>query len=356
MAKKGLTYKDAGVDIDAGNELVSTYMHSMRSTFGPQVLQNDGGFAGLFRLRGTQGLFERKISDPLLVSATDGVGTKLKIAFAMDKHDTVGIDLVAMSINDILVQGADPLFFLDYVATGKVEKKVLAEIVTGISEGCKQAGCALLGGETAELPGFYQEGEYDLAGFGVGVVERRKVIDGQSVEAGDVILGLPSSGIHSNGYSLARKALLEAGKMSLETEVEELGCTLGEELLRPTKIYAQPIVSILRSYKVKKPVKALAHITGGGLIENIPRVLPANCNAEISLSSFKTPEIFKLVAKCGNVAEKELYRVFNMGIGMVMVVSEVSAASIIEKMHKQNQECIRIGTIVNGGKKVRLLK
>lgn len=356
MAKKGLTYKDAGVDIDAGNELVSDYLHHMRSTFGPQVLQNDGGFAGLFRLRGTPGLFERKISDPLLVSATDGVGTKLKIAFAMDKHDTVGIDLVAMSINDILVQGAEPLFFLDYVATAKVDKKVLSALVAGISEGCKQAGCALLGGETAELPGFYKKGEYDLAGFGVGVVERKKVIDGKDVEKGDVILGLPSSGLHSNGYSLARKALLEAGKLSLKTEIEELGCTLGEELLRPTKIYAADIVNILRKYKVKKPVKALAHITGGGLIENLPRVLPEKCDAEIDIKTWKTPEIFKLIAKCGKVAEKELYRVFNMGIGMVMVVSEASAKTITESLNKNGSGCIRIGRIVQGKGEVRLIK
>ncbi len=355
MTKKGLTYKDAGVDIDAGNNLVPAYLKHMRSTFNPQVLQNDGGFAGLFQLQGSPGLANKK-SDPLLVSATDGVGTKLKIAFAMDKHDTVGIDLVAMSINDILVQGAAPLFFLDYVATGHVESHVMEQVVAGIAEGCKQAGCALLGGETAELPGFYKKGEYDLAGFGVGVVERNKVIDGKSVKPNDIILGLPSVGIHSNGYSLARKALLEVGKLSLKTKIKELGCTLGEELLRPTKIYAKPLVSVLNSYKTKKPIKALAHITGGGLIENIPRILPKNCNAEINLESFEVPAIFKLIAKKGKIASKELFRVFNMGIGMVMIVNKSNATSIINKMEKQGQQCLIIGKVVKGKKSVNLIK
>jgi phosphoribosylformylglycinamidine cyclo-ligase len=350
---KGLTYKDAGVDIDAGNDLAKKYLTSMQSTYTKQVLKNDGGFAGLLRLSGSQGLSAGKGSDPLLVSATDGVGTKLKIAFKMDKHDTVGIDLVAMSINDIIVQGAAPLLFLDYVATGKVEKKVLCEIVEGVAEGCRQAGCALLGGETAELPGFYKKGEYDLAGFGVGVVERKKVITGKGVRQGNVILGLASSGIHSNGYSLARKALLEKGKMRLKGYVDELGCKLGEELLRPTKIYSKSIMSVINSAKVN-PIKALAHITGGGLIENLPRVLPLNCSAEINTKLWDVPAVFDLIGKVGGVQKREMFRVFNMGIGMAVVVPASKAAGVAKKFEQQGQKCYTIGRIVKGNGKVKL--
>jgi len=353
MAKTGLTYRDAGVDIDAGNRLATTYLHEMRSTFGPQVLGNEGGFAGLYRLRGVPGLFERKISDPLLVSATDGVGTKLKIAFALDRHDTVGIDLVAMSVNDILVQGAEPIFFLDYLATGRVEERVLTEVVTGVAEGCRQAGCALLGGETAELPGFYANGEYDLAGFGVGVVERRRLVTGDSVGPDDVVIGLASSGLHSNGYSLARKALLEAGALSLEETAGDLDGTLGEALLTPTRIYVQPVLEVIRSYRVKKAVKAIAHITGGGLVENLPRVLPADCDAAVDPARWPRPPIFDLIQRTGGVAEDEMRRVFNLGIGMVLVVSPFSANAVLDKLHRAGERAFAIGRIVRGKGGVR---
>jgi phosphoribosylformylglycinamidine cyclo-ligase len=354
MPGEGLTYAGTGVDIDAGNALAAGYVRQMRSTFGPQVLTNEGGFAGLFRLRGTPGLFERKISDPLLVAGSDGVGTKLKIAFAMDRHDTVGIDLVAMSVNDVLVQGAEPLFFLDYVATGHVEARVQEAIVAGVAEGCRRAGCALLGGETAELPGFYAEGEYDLAGFAVGVVERRRVITGTTIEPGDVVLGLASDGLHSNGYSLARAALLERAGYKLDDVPEALGESVGAALLRPTRIYAQPVTRVLRSYRVKKPVKGLAHITGGGLLENVPRVLPETCDAEIRTEAWERPPIFDLVQETGGVETEEMYRVFNMGLGMVMVVSDNSAEAVSRRLRRDGETVYRIGRIVPGRGRVRL--
>jgi phosphoribosylformylglycinamidine cyclo-ligase len=354
MPENGLTYRDAGVDIEAGNALAKTYLQQMRRTFGPQVLQNEGGFAGLYRLREAPGLFERKISDPLLVSATDGVGTKLKLAFALDRHDTVGIDLVAMSVNDILVQGAEPLFFLDYVATGRVEERVLEEVVAGVAEGCRQTGCALLGGETAELPGFYADGEYDLAGFAVGVVERRRLVTGAEIEPGDVILGLASSGLHSNGYSLARKALLEAAGYGLDETLPALGEPLGQALLRPTRIYAQAVLRALRVYKVKRPVKAMAHITGGGLVENLPRVLPQGCDAALSTGRWTRPPIFDLIRDAGGVAEEEMYRVFNMGIGFVLVASAHFAPAIAARLAAAGETVQPIGTIVRGTGRVRL--
>ncbi len=344
----GLSYKDAGVDIDTGNELAHSYLSLMQSTFGPQVLQNDGGFGGLYRLRGVQGLFARALADPVLVSGADGVGTKLKIAFLLDKHDTVGIDLVAMSVNDILVQGAEPLFFLDYVGAGRCDKRIMLDLVKGVAEGCRQAGCALLGGETAELPGFYNDGEYDLAGFAVGIVERRRLITGASVKPGDVILGLPSSGLHSNGYSLARKALLEVGGFKLHKPVDVLGRTLGEELIEPTRIYVRPVLDILRAYRRKKPVHGIVHITGGGLIENVPRILPQECNARIDDKAWARPPIFELIRKTGNIDEDEMWRVFNMGIGMVLIVSENSAEMIVKRLKRSNQPAHRLGEIVKG--------
>ncbi len=355
MAKKSLSYKDSGVNIDVANALEDGYFKILKSTFNPGVIRNDGGFGGLFRLQGAPGLFARRWRDPILVSGTDGVGTKLKIAFMMDKHDTVGIDLVAMSVNDILVQGAEPMFFLDYVGIGKADKKVLLEIVRGVADGCKQAGCALLGGETAELPGFYQKGEYDLAGFAVGVVERKRLIDGSQVEAGDVIIGLPSSGLHSNGYSLARKALLEAAGYKLKDKIPELGKTLGEELLTPTRIYVKPVLAAFMAYKVKRPIRALAHITGGGLIENVPRVLPADCDAEFNLGSWQVPPIFKLIQDAGNVKETEMFRVFNMGIGMVMVTTPAAAETVLGKLKKAGCKASVVGRIVKGSGQVNLI-
>ncbi len=354
--KKGLTYRDAGVDIDTGNALAGEFLSLMQSTYTPQVVANDGGFGGLYSLKGVQGLFARRLTDPILVSGTDGVGTKLKIAFMVGKHDTVGIDLVAMSVNDVLVQGAEPLFFLDYAASGKIEQSVMLDIVKGVAAGCRQAGCALLGGETAELPGFYQDGEYDLAGFAVGIVERKRLLDGSAVSEGDVILGLPSSGLHSNGYSLARKALLDCGGMKITDTVAELGGTLGEELLRPTRIYVKPVLEVMRAYRRKRPVHALVHITGGGLLENIPRILPAGCDAEIFTGSWDVPPIFELIRTCGDVDVGEMRRVFNMGIGMVMIVAEVSANALVKRLKKAGCPAGRIGRIVRGKGKVKFTK
>jgi len=285
--KKGMTYKEAGVDIDAGNEVVRRIKTLVESTYTPRVLDSHGAFGGLFALdydKTRHGLFKRNYREPVLVSGTDGVGTKLKIAFAMGLHSTVGIDLVAMSVNDVLVQGAEPLFFLDYVATGKVEPGVIVDIVEGIAHGCRDAGCALLGGETAELPGFYQPGEYDLAGFAVGVVEKSRIIDGSLIEPGDVVIGIDSSGLHSNGFSLAR-AVFERAGWDYSRHVPEFGATLGEELLRPTRIYCRQVMSVIRSYQ-RRIVLAIAHITGGGLVENIPRVLPRGCSVVIDRTTW----------------------------------------------------------------------
>jgi len=353
--KTPLSYRSAGVDIDLSNEIEDGYFSLMQSTYGPGVLRNDGGFGGLFRLKGLQGLFAKKLQDPVLVSGTDGVGTKLKIAFLLGKHDTVGIDLVAMSANDILVQGAEPLFFLDYIGIAKADKRVLLELVKGVAEGCRQAGCALLGGETAELPGFYAPGEYDLAGFAVGVVDRKDLIDGSRVEVGDVLLGLASTGLHSNGYSLARKALLEAAGLQLEERVKEFKCTLGEELLRPTRIYCKPVLGVLNAYRRVRPVHALAHITGGGLVENVPRVLPKGCDAAIRVGSWPVPPVFPLVQQCGGVADDEMWRVFNMGIGMVMVISKTNADVIRRRLKRLGAPAYVIGEIVAGQGRVQLV-
>ena len=355
MAKKHLSYKDSGVDIDTTNKLVGDYLKIVKSTYNPGVIKNDNGFGGLFRLQGAPGLFARRWRDPVLVSGTDGVGTKLKIAFMMNKHDTVGIDLVAMSVNDVLVQGAEPMFFLDYIGIAKSDRKILLDLVKGVADGCRQANCALLGGETAELPGLYNKGEYDLAGFAVGVVERKRLIDGSQVEAGDIILGLPSSGLHSNGFSLARKALLEKGKLKLGGKIAELGCTLGEELLRPTRIYVKPVLAAFTAYKVKRPIRALAHITGGGLLENVPRVLPPDCDAVFNLDAWEAPPVFKLIQKTGNVRDDEMFRVFNMGIGMIMVTTPSSVETVMEKLKKAGCKAKVVGRITEGRGEVHLV-
>ncbi|HEV3009699.1 MAG TPA: phosphoribosylformylglycinamidine cyclo-ligase, partial [Burkholderiales bacterium] len=292
---KGLSYRDAGVDIDAGDALVEAIKPFARRTLRPEVLGGLGGFGALCEI-------PKKYRQPVLVSGTDGVGTKLKLAFALQRHDTVGIDLVAMSVNDVLVQGAEPLFFLDYFASGKLEVPVAAQVIKGIAAGCERAGCALIGGETAEMPGMYAEGEYDLAGFCVGVVEKERILDGRSIAPGDALLGLASSGPHSNGYSLIRR-ILERGKPPFDP-------------LEPTRIYVKPVLKLLESV----PVKGLAHITGGGLVGNVPRILPKNVVARIQKASWPRPEVFKWLQQTGNVAEDEMWRVFNCGIGMVIVV------------------------------------
>ena len=332
------TYKQSGVDIDAGNEFVRRIKPFVRSTFRPEVLTDLGGFGGLFKLQAD------RYKEPVLVSGTDGVGTKLKIAFLMDKHDTVGIDLVAMCVNDIIVSGAEPLFFLDYFATGKLAVSKGEAVVRGIAEGCKQAGCALIGGETAEMPSFYPEGEYDLAGFAVGVVDKPKIIDGATIKPGDVLVGLASTGLHSNGFSLARRALFEDGGLDVRSKLTDLDRPLGEVLLTPTRIYAKQVLALAAEFHVK----GIAHITGGGLTENLPRVFPKNCKARLRRGSWPVPQIFPLIKKIGRVDEAEMYRVFNMGIGLVLIVSAGDADAVIAKAAALGDAGYKIGEMVSG--------
>ena len=344
--KKGLTYRDAGVDTAAGDRMVERIGKLCQSTYGPQVLGGVGGFAALFQLDGQRGLLSRKMRNPVLVSCTDGVGTKLKVAFLTGKHDTVGIDLVAMSVNDMITAGATPLFFLDYFATGRLEVGVGEQVVKGIAAGCRQSRCALIGGETAELPGFYADGEYDLAGFAVGVVDKRNIIDGSHVEPGDVILGLASTGLHSNGYSLARRVLIEMSDWKLDQEVPEFGKTLGAELLTPTRIYVEPLLKLFTEYKVKKVVKALAHITGSGLPGNVPRVLPAGTAARIHKGSWPVPAVFEVIRRIGGIAEEEMFATFNMGVGMTLICPEYYSQAIARRLRRLGVPTWRIGEIV----------
>lgn len=334
-------YKQAGVDIAAGNEAVERMKKHVTRTFRPEVLTGLGGFGGLF------GLNKEKYAEPVLVSGTDGVGTKLKLAFAMDKHDTIGIDAVAMCVNDVIVTGAEPLFFLDYLACDKIIPEKIEAIVKGISDGCLQAGCALIGGETAEMPGMYSEGEYDIAGFTVGIVDRPKAIDGSSIQAGDAVIGLASSGVHSNGFSLVRKLLLEKKGYALTDKLPELeGRTLGEVLIEPTRIYVKQILNILESVKIK----GMAHITGGGFIENIPRVLPEGVNVDIKRGSWPVLPIFNLMQQGGAISDRDMYTTFNMGIGMVLVVPENQAEEALRIAKAQGEQAYRIGTVTAGNK------
>ena len=330
-----MTYKDAGVDIEAGNRFVDMIKPLVKSTSRPEVLTDIGGFGGLFSLN------KDKYQSPVLVSSTDGVGTKLKLAFQLDRHNTVGIDLVAMCVNDIIVQGAEPLFFLDYLATGMLAPEKAAEIVEGIAEGCRQAGCALVGGETAELPGFYQDGEYDLAGFTVGVVDRDAIIDGSSIQVGEILVGIASNGLHSNGYSLARRIVEERLEKGLETILPALGEPLVEALLRPTRIYVKSILNLLRDFTIQ----GMAHITGGGLLENVPRVLPRHCKAVIHKDSWPKLPLFEFLREAGNLEERELYRTFNYGIGMVLVVRKGDVDDIMSRLHGLNEQAYVIGEI-----------
>ncbi len=334
-SKKKATYKDAGVDIDAGNRFVEMIKPLVKSTMRPEVMTDIGGFGGLFSLNAD------KYKNPTLVSGTDGVGTKLKLAFMLDQHDTVGIDLVAMCVNDIIVQGAEPLFFLDYFATGKLSPEKAAEVVKGIAAGCKMAGCALIGGETAEMPGMYPEGEYDLAGFTVGVVDRDDLIDGSSIHEGDVIIGLASSGLHSNGYSLARKIVIENLNLPLDQPAKGMAIPLGEALMTPTKIYVKSVLNLIRDFTIK----GMAHITGGGLLENIPRVLPKHCKAILRKGSWEIPALFELLREGGNIDEAEMYRTFNNGIGMVLIVSKDEVEDILSRLHGLGETASVIGKI-----------
>lgn len=331
-------YRQAGVDIEAGDEFVRRITPLVRSTFRPEVLTDLGGFGGLFRFPTGQ------YHEPVLVSGTDGVGTKLKIAFLMDKHDTVGIDLVAMCVNDIAVSGAEPLFFLDYLATGRLSVPKAEVIVQGIVEGCRQAGCALIGGETAEMPSLYQEGEYDLAGFAVGVVDRPHVIDGRGLKSGDVVIGLASSGLHSNGYSLVRRVLFEEGGLSVDSRMSDLDQPLGEALLTPTRIYVKSMLALAHEF----PVKGFVHITGGGLTENVPRVLPKGCVARIHRDAWPVPPIFRMIQRVGRVAEDEMYRVFNMGLGLAVVTAPENVDSLMARAIALGERVYRIGEILSG--------
>lgn len=331
----GMTYAQAGVDISAGSQAVEMIKGHVKKTFRPEVLTDIGGFGGLFALN------TQRYEEPVLVSGTDGVGTKLRVAMLMDQHDTIGIDCVAMCVNDILVQGAEPLFFLDYLAVGKLKPEKVAAIVSGVARGCQQAGCALIGGETAEMPGFYAEDDYDIAGFAVGVVERKKIIDGSTIQPGDLVLAVPSSGLHSNGYSLARKVLLENSEYQIDTFVPELGRSVGEEMLIPTRIYAKPVMALLKRVNIK----GMAHITGGGLTENIPRVLPRGLQAGIEMGRWPLPPVFSLIRDMGNVAEEEMLRTFNCGIGMVLVVSPQDAAKVVDTLASLGEPCYQIGII-----------
>ncbi|HEY5975164.1 MAG TPA: phosphoribosylformylglycinamidine cyclo-ligase [Geobacteraceae bacterium] len=336
MQRERTTYKDAGVDIDAGNSFVSLIKPLVKATFRPEVMTEIGGFGGLFSLNAS------KYKNPVLVSGTDGVGTKLKLAFLADRHDTVGIDLVAMCVNDIVVQGAEPLFFLDYLATGKLRPEKAADIVKGISAGCIQAGCALIGGETAEMPGFYSDGEYDLAGFAVGVVERDNIIDGSSITVGNTLIGLAASGLHSNGYSLARKVIFEHLGLSIDSQLPGMDRTVAEELLTPTRIYAKSVLNLLRDFTIN----GIAHITGGGLLENVPRVLPHGCKAVINTGSWQLPAIFNLLQDAGNIERSELFRTFNCGIGMVLAVPEKETEEILIRLSGLHEQAFVIGEVV----------
>ncbi|GIO69948.1 phosphoribosylformylglycinamidine cyclo-ligase [Paenibacillus cookii] len=331
-------YKNAGVDIAAGNEAVERMKKHVKRTFRPEVMTDLGGFGALF------GLNKEKYEEPVLVSGTDGVGTKLKIAFAMDRHDTIGIDAVAMCVNDIVVQGAEPLFFLDYLACDKVVPEKIEAIVAGIAEGCHQAGCALIGGETAEMPGMYAEGEYDIAGFTVGVVDKSKIINGADIAPGDAVIGLSSSGVHSNGFSLVRKLLLEQEGYSLQDSVPELGGTLGDALLAPTKIYVKPLLALLEQL----PVKGMAHITGGGFIENIPRMLPDHVNVDIEYGSWPILPIFELLQRKGSISNRDMFTTFNMGIGLVLVVKAEDAEKAVGFLKGQGEEAYIIGKVTAG--------
>ena len=339
--EKKLTYRDAGVDIDAGNLSVKLIKDSVKATYRPEVLGDLGGFGGLFAM-------STKYKEPVLVSGTDGVGTKLRLAFILDKHDTIGQDAVAMCVNDILVQGAEPLFFLDYLAVGKLEPEQVADVVKGVANACKESGCALIGGETAEMAGFYAEGEYDIAGFAVGAVEKSKIITSEKVKAGDVILGLPSSGVHSNGYSLVRKIVFDVKGFKGDEYIDELGKTIGEELLTPTRLYPKSCLPLIEKFDIH----GMVHVTGGGYYENIPRALPEDMGAEIDATSWPVPPIFKLLKEWGNVDWHEMYRTFNMGIGMIIIASADEAEKIKADLQSRNEAVYEIGKVTQGSHEV----
>lgn len=332
-----IDYKSAGVDVQAGYEAVRLMRNDVKRTFRPEVLSDIGGFGGLFALN------KEKYEEPVLVTGTDGVGTKLKIAFMMDRHDTIGIDAVAMCVNDIVCGGAEPLFFLDYIALGKNKPEKVAKIVRGIADGCVMAGCALIGGETAEMPGFYPDDEYDIAGFAVGIVDKSKIIDGKTIKKGDVLIGLPSSGLHSNGFSLVRK-LLNLTESKLAERIEKLGTTLGDELLKPTRIYVKTILQLKEQFQIK----GISHITGGGFIENIPRIMPEGCRSIIHRGTWPVPPIFDMLQTMGSITDESIYNTFNMGIGMVLAVDNSIATDVLKYLESIGEKAYVIGEVTEG--------
>ena len=337
------SYKAAGVDVTAGYKGVELMKKAVQATYTNAVISDIGGFGGLYapQIKGME--------EPILVSGTDGVGTKLKLAFLMDKHDTIGEDCVAMCVNDVICTGASPMFFLDYMALGKNIPEKVATIVSGVAEGCKKANCSLIGGETAEMPGFYPVDEYDLAGFCVGVVDKKKIINNKTIEIGDKVIGLKSSGVHSNGFSLVRK-VFDVNKENLNEYVEELGCTIGEALLKPTKIYVKPILKLIEQVKVK----GISHITGGGFYENMPRMLRDGVALKIDKNSYEVPAIFKLIAKRGSIPERDMYNTFNMGIGMAVIVPENEVEKSLEILKEAGEEAYLIGEVVEGNKEITI--
>ncbi len=350
---KTVTYAESGVDIDASDQMEDVIYSHVASTFGPRVMELKGGFAGLFRLDYDEKLFKKNYRSPVLVACTDGVGSKVHLASMMKRYDSVGIDLVAMSVNDMLVLGAEPLFFLDYLALHKLDPGVVAEMVKGVAKGCRMSDCALIGGETAEMPDTYREDDFDMAGFAVGIVERARIIRARNVRKGDVILGLASSGLHSNGYALARNICFKRLGLKANDTPDELGgAVIGDVLLEPTRIYVRSIIKLLGQYRVKKVIHGMAHITGAGLPGNIPRVLPKNCDAVLKKSSWPAPKIFSFLQEKGPVEEDEMFRVFNMGIGFVLVVAEDFAGSIAAKLTSYGEKVYRIGRVAAGSAQV----
>ena len=338
-----MDYRDSGVDIAAGNEVVRRIKSIAKSTFTAGVLSDIGSFGGLFQLD------RDRFREPVLVSSADGVGTKLKVAFMTGRHDTVGADLVNHCVNDILVQGAEPLFFLDYLATGRLTPDVAEQVVSGVARGCRENGCALLGGETAEMPGFYADGEYDIAGFIVGIVDKAAVIDGRAIAPGDVLIGLPSAGLHTNGYSLARRVLFESAGYSADTFVRELGATVGDALLAPHRSYLKAMKPLL----AQGLVKGMAHITGGGITENLPRVLPEGCSGAVNTSSWQVPPLFSLLQQRGGIATAEMFRAFNMGIGLVVVTSPPAADAVVELLKSAGEDPVRLGYVIPGDRDIK---
>ena len=341
-----MDYKKAGVDIEAGYKAVELMGKYVKETTRPEVLGGIGGFSGAFSMAGFKGMEE-----PTLLSGTDGVGTKLKLAFLMDRHDTVGIDCVAMCVNDVACAGGEPLFFLDYIACGKNVPEKIAQIVKGVAAGCLQAGAALVGGETAEMPGFYAPEEYDLAGFSVGIVDKAKILDGSAMEEGDILLGLGSSGVHSNGFSLVRK-VLGVDKKVLSTYSADLGCTIGEELIKPTRIYVKAVKALLQGGIA---IRAISHITGGGLYENVPRMMKAGLTARIQISSVPVPPIFSLIAQAGNIPQRDMYNTFNMGVGMILAVPKDQVGAAVDLLTKIGERAYVVGSVVKGDNGVELV-